>query len=72
MRPTSPSFDSSAPPTTTYLRPALDAISLVQHEPGVPAVTVDRHCVPLVQQDGFLGAHFPGAGTTIEPVSDEN
>ena len=53
----------------THLGPALDAIALVQHEPGVPAVSVNRHRVPLVQQNRFVGAHFPGPRTAIEPAN---
>jgi hypothetical protein len=42
--------------------------AVVQLDPGVPAVAVQRQAVPLVQQYRLFRPNYSKAGTTIEPV----
>lgn len=52
-----------------YLRSALDLLSPVQLDPGVPAVSVQGEFVPLVQQDVVLRPHHSYTGPTVESVT---
>lgn len=44
---------------------------MVKHQPGVPAMAIDDHRVPFVQQDGLPGTNAAHAGAAVEPELHE-
>ena len=51
----------------TYFGASFHMFAVVQLDPGVPAMTVQRQAVPLVQQYRLFGPNYSNTRTTIEP-----
>ena len=51
----------------TYFGPSFHMFAVVQLDPGVPAMTVQRQAVPLVQQYRLFRPNYSNTRTTIEP-----
>jgi hypothetical protein len=51
----------------TYFGASFHMFAVVQLDPGVPAMTVQRQAVPLVQQYRLFRPNYSNTRTTIEP-----
>ena len=51
----------------TYFGASFHMFAVVQLDPGVPAMTVQRQAVPLVQQHRLFRPNYSNTRTTIEP-----